>query len=217
MADPPGAPGVAAPGGPPVKRKRATKLEAATSGLAKAEAKLKGLEVATAALEHAASVARSGASFQKKQAALTKHKTKITAAKAEVAAAQQKLEKESGAAEDRAAAAAAKRAKAAAETDRAKKMSDDGIIKLITLRLEMQARFDDKSNQNENLWAIIAEKFQAAVDAGELPAGDARSVSSLKAKWSEQDGEFKQHVRLIERRRQSGAPREDIGASHQTL
>ena len=81
-----------------------------------------------------------------------------------------------------------------------------------TIRLEMQCKFDNKTDKNENVWEHVAVKYQAKIDTGELPASDARSLEGLKAKYSLLHGKYRQYLDGLARRKQSGAPQDEIGA-----
>jgi hypothetical protein len=189
------------------KKQRASKLEAAKAKQNKMAVKLKALEVRTGPLKHALEVAKS-AKRAERDAALQNHLGQVEAQKIlvkDAAAAVAVQEKADG-------AKALQVLKAGAAAERRTAMSVKAIRQLTQCRLEMQKFMDDKSNKNTSIWDKIAATYNALVDAGVLEESDRRTADSLKAKFSTLDGLFKQHCRHIQRRKESGAPAEDVGA-----
>jgi len=189
------------------KKPRATKLEAAKTKQAKLQARLTGLELRTGALEHALEQA-SSAKKPERDAALQKHLKAVEVMTGEVKAGATnvaRLEEADG-------VKALQALKAAASTEKKAAMSVAAIRHLAQCRLEMQKQMDDKSNKNTNIWEQIHKAYNAAVEAGDLEVSDRRTVESLKAKFSLLDGSFKVHCRHIQRRKESGASAEDVGA-----
>ena len=195
----------------PTKKARASKEEAAKSKLSKAQARLAALEVQTAPLEHALSVAQA-AKKEDREAALQKHLDKVYDQQQLVKAATEAV----GAAEKAEAVKNLKALQASATAEAKAPMTVLGIRHLVQDRLEWQKVMDDKSNKNSGVWDKIAVSYNARVKSGVLPPSDQRSVDSLKAKWSTLDGAFKQHCRAIQRRKDSGASRDDVGAQTPT-
>jgi len=191
----------------PAKKARASKEEAAKSKLSKAQARLAALEVQTAPLEHALSVAQA-AKKEDREAALQKHLDKVYDQQQNVKAATEAV----GAAEKAEAVKNLKALQASATAEGKAPMTVLGIRHLVQDRLEWQKVMDDKSNKNSGVWDKIAVSYNARVKSGVLPPSDQRSVDSLKAKWSTLDGAFKQHCRAIQRRKDSGASRDDVDA-----
>ena len=164
------------------------------------------LEVQTAPLEHALSVAQPAKTEDR--AALQKHLGKVYDQQQLVKAATEAV----ALAEKAEAVKSLKALQASATAEAKAPMTILGIRHLVQDRLEWQKVMDDKSNKNSGVWDKIAVSYNARVQSGVLPPSDRRSVDSLKAKWSTLDGAFKQHCRAIQRRKDSGAPRDDVGA-----
>lgn len=79
--------------------------------------------------------------------------------------------------------AAQKQLKVAAAVERARSMSEAGIMKLVALRMQYNHRFENTSDTNDNVWQHIERDFNALIDKGDLPPTDRRaSLSSLKDK-----------------------------------
>ena len=196
-----------ADGAPPAKKPRASKLESAQTKQKKAQAKLQALNVRTASLQHALNIC-SPATKAAREEALQTHLENVAAQKLQLEQADQAVK----AAEDADAAKKLKETKAAATAEQRKVMTVKAIRHLVVLRLEKQKFMDDKSNKNAKIWGEITDAYNALVDTKELPESDRRSMESLKAKFSTLDGSFKQHCRAIQRRKESGASEEDVGA-----
>lgn len=161
----------------------------------------------TAPLEHALSVAQA-AKKEDREAALQKHLDKVYDQQQLVKPATEAV----GVAEKAEAVKNLKALQASATAEAKAPMTVLGIRHLVQDRLEWQKVMDDKSNKNSGVWDKIAVSYNARVQSGVLPPSDRRSVDSLKAKWSTLDGAFKQHCRAIQRRKDSGASRDDVDA-----
>jgi glycine/D-amino acid oxidase-like deaminating enzyme len=81
-------------------------------------------------------------------------------------------------------AAAEKKTKQAAEQAAADAhMSEAGACELVELvMLRMNARFVNKSDTVDAVWAHVHKEFMKLVEKGDLPATDARPVAALKLK-----------------------------------
>ena len=70
---------------------------------------------------------------------------------------------------------------AALKEEATRHMSDAGQCVLVELVMKAQARLTNTSDKVETVWAAdIHKKFMAAVERGDLPEGDGRSVKSLR-------------------------------------
>ena len=93
-------------------------------------------------------------------------------------------------------------------------MTNNGMVALVSTRLEVQHLYDNKAHKNDKIWELVHKKYQEQIDAGNLPRSDSRTVASLKAKFSTLQGVFKLHMNKVARAKQSGASAEDIGERH---
>ena len=92
-------------------------------------------------------------------------------------------------------------------------LPEEATRALVTERLKATPLMDDKSNKNINVWDHIMKKYRKACD--KMGITDTRSVETLKAKFSREQGQFRLYCNLRHRAMQSGASREDLGSPHQ--
>ena len=167
-------------------------------------------------MKHAAAAAAAGTAKAREKceaaertadAAITKAQAKVEAAEQELAAARSRQEDKEKAAKEKAEVAATK-------AEVAKDMSPEGARLLVQLRLERDHLFSGKAVKNDNLWDEIADAYNAAVDAGKLPAGDRRpkGQASLKPRYSKEKSWFAAYCNKLAAAKQSGADRKGLGA-----
>ena len=194
---------------PPATKAKRTKVEKLTADLATAEGKLSKLQTQHKALEAACKLGRrklSPDAVSKRDEAATKCEGQVKAAKALVAATLEQLNLAKADAEAKAAAAAAKAAAAAAKAEETKPFTTAAIITMVTLKLQLQHKFDNKSDRGLKVWDEILKQFNAAVDKGDLPESDRRDNSdSLKSRFSKEFDFFKLHSRKVAAAKASGA------------
>ena len=146
---------------PHATKAKRTKVEKLTADLATAEGKLSKLQTQHKALEAACKLGRrklSPDAVSKRDEAATKCEGQVKAAKALVAATLEQLNLAKADAEAKAAAAAAKAAAAAAKAEETKPFTTAAIITIVTLKLQLQHKFDNKSDKNEKVWETITKK-----------------------------------------------------------
>lgn len=159
-----------APPVPPAAKPKATRTAAAKRKLDEATAKVAQLDAKFRSLvaDHEVKRLKSGKSSG--EAAMASRERNITAAKDKLLAAQQ-LEKERKDAHALLVAVEAgkqreqeEKARAALEKDDATKpMSNEAQVLLVTLRLNMQTKMDNKSDSNDKVWSHIATEYNAKV------------------------------------------------------
>ena len=169
-----------APPVPPAAKPKATRTAAAKRKLDEATAKVAQLDAKFRSLvaDHEVKRLKSGKSSG--PAAMAGRERNIAAAKDKLLAAQQ-LEKERKDAHALLVAVEAgkqreqeEKARAAIEKeqqkeDATKPMSDEAQILLVTLRLNMQSKMDNKSDSNDKVWAHIAADYNAKVTPPRAP------------------------------------------------
>lgn len=197
----------------PAKKSR-TQLQKAQDDLTEATTKLAELE---AVAREAAALTKGGRRklTEKERAARDKAAAKATAAvdkqKELLRARQAKYDAKKASADIKATADAAKAAAAAEKLDDARAMTDEGVQQLVTVRLSFQKKFDNKTDQNVNVWEHVAAAYNKLVDDGTLPASDRRMVSSLKSRYSRELKTFSLHCSKVARAKQSGAEVDEDG------
>ena len=79
------------------------------------------------------------------------------------------------------------------EAKRTGVMSEDGVMKIVVLRLRLNYRFGDSVNTSSSVWDVITEEMHMAVDSGELQERDRRPTAHYQAKWALVVGQYKKH------------------------
>ena len=210
-------PPIPPPAEPAARRKYRTKLQKAQDDLAQAVAKVASSQAAGAAALEAALVASAKKEIDRlnNKAMSLDATTKTWELKAAEARDRLKtLEAQEAVA---AASAAAEQAKKDAELDAKKIMTDEGICLLVRTRLSMQAKFDNKTDKNDNIWEHVKAKFDEQVKKGKASMSDIRKCSSLKSKYSRELGLFRQYSGKQHRAVASGASREAVGMPRPAL
>ena len=191
----------------PAPNGRRTALEVARAKLEKANDKVATAQAAAIGFEAAYKACRLGHPQRaKRETDMLAAKTKFDSLKAEQAVHVRKFEELEQKEAKKTAKAEAKLKDANEKLEAAKVMTDNGMCTLVTERLAIQYMFDNKAHKNDKLWDVVQKKYQAHIDDNILPRSDARSVSSLKAKYSTLQGVFKLYINKVAR-----ANREAIG------
>ena len=192
-------------------KKRRSKLEVAHAKLEAAELQLAALEASVVELRQQAKASRLGPTKDAREAKAAEAEGKVAAKKLERDALQRSLQQIQQAAAVKKAAEEQRAAAAALKAEDARPMSDEAKVALVTIRLGLQHRFDNKVDKNENLWDVgVRALYQEKIDKGELPRSDARSAESLRSKYSSLHGTFKLYAAKVARMKASGAPGDEI-------
>jgi hypothetical protein len=190
---------------------RRSKLEVAQGKATDCEAKLNALDLSLIELRKNFNGKRLGPGKSAIEAKVKETEGKLAALRIEyngltaaVMTIQQSIDSKTAAAEKKAAEAAAK-------LDASKPMTEEAMKILVTARLGLQHRFDNKVDKNENLWEVgVLAEYQKRIDDGTLPSSDKRSAESLKAKYSTLAGKFRLYAAKVARMKASGAPGDEI-------
>ena len=89
-------------------------------------------------------------------------------------------------------------------------MTEEGVMKVVVARLNLNFRFSDSTNTSAALWDLITEEVHRAVDAGELPGRDKRTSAHYQAKWASVVGQYKLHWAQCHRARVSGVSVDEL-------
>ena len=140
-----------------------------------------------------------------------KSKDKVSQLQKEVQAAERNLEKAKQQGAVKAAAAAAAAAAEAEKVDKTKTYSEQGILFLVQTKFKHEKLFRNTKDRVASVWATVVKvEIDAAITAKEYPEGDRRSAASLTAKFSDYQGLFRHHVRLLQAAAASGASRDAL-------
>ena len=200
---------------PPAKRARRTRLEKADADLAAAQVRHQKLQEALSLAVSLVASASTGPMRIRREESAAKTRAKVESAAAELKRLSEQHEELKKLEEQREAEKAAKQAREALRFESQVVVPEEATRALVTERLKATPLMDDKSNKNINVWDHIAKKYRKACE--KLGINDTRSVETLKAKFSREQGQFRLYCNLRHRAMQSGASREDLGSPHQIL
>ena len=188
----------------PAKRQRKGKLEAAQAAVVREQAAVSEAQGKIAVLESGPLKAADRKKLETLQKRLSKHKAELVQATSNLQAVQEKKAADAAAAEKKAA-----RDLATAEANRP--LSEAGQEVLTELRMQFDHKFNNTSDKAEAVWAHVHKEFSAAVDKGQLPESDRRSVTALTRRYALEYGEFKLWCSIANRAiHESGVPADQV-------
>lgn len=161
------------------KRTRATKIEAKQKVLLAARCRLQKLEEEREALVSALADNALNAAGKKK---LEKAEERLPKAQQDVQRAQQELYDVELAQQKKVELQMSKRRRAAAASaagETSGRMSEQGAIKLVELKLSREADFANTSDKTDSVWEHLHADWMALIEKGELPQSDARKKDAL--------------------------------------
>ena len=174
-----------APGGPPKKKARGSKVE-------QAQKKCKMKEEQLAAARQAVAVGEAKNSKVKRDMkALEKARAKVEKFEFELAVLARDLQVAQDAAVERANIEKKREELRAQKEEDTRHMSDAGAMMLVEIRLSYQSRFDNTSDKADAIWAHIHSDFMKKVHDGDLPQSDGRNVQALEKRFQTELGEFR--------------------------
>jgi hypothetical protein len=174
-----------APGGPPKKKARGTKVE-------QAQKKCKMKEAQLAAARQAVAVGEAkNSKVQRDVKALERAREKVAKFERELELLARDLQVAQDAAVERANIEKKREELRVQKEEDTRHMSDAGAMMLVEIRLSYQSRFDNTSDKADAIWAHIHSDFMKKVNDGDLPQSDARNVQALEKRFQTELGEFR--------------------------
>ena len=171
----------------PGKRKRGEPLEVAQRKVAKCQASLDGAE----SIINSVDAKGASATQPEKKRAMTA-RGRLDKCRRELLAAQHELAEREQRAVEEAAVSAAKAAARDEKEEGSRPISDAGICLFVEIRIRYQPRFDNSSDQSNNIWARILHDFNQKGREQDLPESDyKRGIPALKTLWQKFYGESK--------------------------
>ena len=89
-------------------------------------------------------------------------------------------------------------------------ISNEGAVALVTIRLSMQSKFDNKMDKNDKVWEDVMAAYNTKVDLGQLVPSDRRNVAGLMARFSKERKAFMEYVAKKRRMAQSGVDTDTV-------
>ena len=174
-----------APGGPPKKKARGSKVE-------QAQKKCKMKEEQLAAARQAVAVGEAKNSKVKRDVqALERARGKVEKFERELEVLARDLQVAQEAAVERANLEKKREELRVQKEEDTRHMSDAGAMMLVEIRLSYQSRFDNTSDKADAIWAHIHSDFMKKVHDGDLPQSDGRNVQALEKRFQTELGEFR--------------------------